>query len=157
MKAIFEGLGKGEKSKGKSEEKSEITNEYLRYREPLNDKQTPLDSPGGEGTERRDLSEMERELRDFYNWKLGDKVLPKKERERYRQRPAKTPPGRGTLRSYRAQNILRNDREDPEVSPKKFARLVDNPRYADLLARKRKSKKGGKKGGKKKNLHIMPP
>ena len=54
--------------------------------------------------------------------------------------------------------LLNRSKGYPEVSPEEFARLVDDPRYANLLARQRKSKKGGKKGGKrKKSPYNAPP
>ncbi len=123
MKAIFKGLAEGKKSKGKSEEKSNIMNELLIYREPLNDTPRPSNSPGGKGSERRNLSEIERGLRDFYDWEPGDKVLSKKERERYRQRPAQTPRYQGQRKPMQ-YGLLNRSKGYPEMSPEEFANLV---------------------------------
>jgi hypothetical protein len=153
MKAIFEGLAKDKKSEGKSEEKSNITNKLLRYREPLNDTPRPSNSPGGKGSERQNLG-IERELREFYDWEPGDKLLSKEERERYRQRRAQTPryQGQGKPMQY---DLLNRSKGYPEVSQEEFAKRPYkglDPLYRDL-ARQRKRKKG-KKG---KSPYKDPP
>ena len=162
MKAIFEGLAKDKKSKGKSEEKSNITNKLLRYRERLNDTRrtsdSPSDSPGGEGSERQNLSEIERGLRNFYDWKPGDKLLSKEERERYRQRRAQTPRYQGQ-RKPTQYDLLNRSKGYPEVSEEEFAKrpyrgLV--PLYRDL-ARQRKRKKGKKGKSPYKDPYKIPP
>ena len=164
MKAIFNQIPDKKKMDSPPDNSDASDEDYAsdesleRYKAPLNDKYPRSTTPGAEGNERGMYDRRERHLRAFYDLGSDDEEILESDKERNLERPAKTPPGQSTFRSHRAQNILRNDRKDPEVSAQEFARLVDNPRYADLLARKRKSKKGGKKGGKrKKSPYNAPP
>ena len=160
MKAIFNQIPDKKKMDSPPDNSDASDEDYAsdesleRYKAPLNDKYPRSTTPGAEGNERGMYDRTKRELLRFFDPNSDDEEILERDKERNLKRPAKTPPGRGTLRSYRAQNILRNDRKDPEVSPKEFARLVDDPRYADLVARQHIRKKGGKK---KKSPYNAPP
>ena len=128
MNAIFKGLNKG---KGKKCKEKPVVNEYLRYKQPLNDtEKRRVDSPGGEGNERRLLSKLEQALCDFYDREPGDEKLSEGEKARNRQLPKQTP-----NQNLRAKGLLGNTTKDPKVSKEEFARLVDDPQYHDLVAR----------------------
>ena len=141
MKAIF-GQIPDKKKIDLSPDDSDASDEPLEsYKAPLNDLYPRSSTPGAEGNERGMYDPTERNLRAFYDPDSDDEFFTDKQIELNRQLPTNTPKGQGTLRSNRAQNILRNDREDPEMSAEEFARLVDDPQYADLVARQRKKKK----------------
>ena len=95
-------------------------------------------------------------LRGYYDSDSDDDSVTDKEKHRNQQRPAKTPRGQGTLRSYRArerrkraEEILHQNRKTktyPELTTEQFATMQrEKRRLRQMLKRLNRKQRSAKK------------